>query len=106
MKIFFKEIPEITVDRNWTGSQMRDYCIKYNFYTGGTNEAYEEMLEYVECTKPTTDNIFKVAYDIFKHTPELNEDTDYSLEDHIAGLMHGIATDVVYECYTVGDFDI
>lgn len=43
-------------------------CISNNFYTCGDTREYSKMLEYVENSKPTLENIYAVAVDILDHT--------------------------------------
>lgn len=55
-------------ERAWSWQSVREVCIKCNWYTKGNNEAYHNMLMFVESHRPTDRNIEKVAEDIFRHS--------------------------------------
>ena len=65
--------PKIKVIRQWNMTDVMRMCISNNFYTCGDTREYSKMLEYVENSKPTPENIYAVAVDILDHTDE-NED--------------------------------
>ena len=104
-KAIFKGIPEIGTHRLWDCDRMRNFCIRYGYYSSGDCEDYESMLEFVMKEEPTQENMFYVAYDIVTHTSTLLEDTDFTLADHVAGLMFGIENEVVETVFHVQDFD-
>lgn len=60
--------------RVWSWQSVREACIKYEWYTEGTNEDYHEMLMFVETHKPIDSNITKVAKDIFNHSEKDGRD--------------------------------
>lgn len=59
---------KINEKKYWGMSEVRSMCIKHRFYTAGDCEAYGKMLNFVSNHKPTTNNIYKVATDIFEHS--------------------------------------
>ena len=57
-------------------SSVRGFCIERNFYTCGDCRAYEAMFEM--CHRATsTDDIFRIAEDIFEHS-----DIELIMEDY------------------------
>lgn len=59
---------QIKVITAWSASAVRVMCIKHEWYTRGDNEAYAKMLGFVDDNEPTTENIYRVAKDIFEHS--------------------------------------
>ena len=58
----------IKANRMWSWDSVRAVCVKHNFYTLGTNEAYASMLTFVKTHKPTYRNLYTVACDILEHS--------------------------------------
>ena len=81
----------INEEKRWWTSEIRNMCIENNWYTAGTVKEYSEMLEFVEEHEPTTENIYKVASDIFKHTSINDKGGGADIEN----IMFIIANDVV-----------
>ena len=79
--------PEITESVKWSSRDIRNMCIKNNWYTAGDIKAYSRMLDLVEDNEPTKLNIWKVAQDILEHS---SEDGLY-----VEAIMFAIANDVV-----------
>ena len=78
----FKEIRLMDVDA------MREFCIKRDLFTRGTNDEYDEFLRSVaNCENITTDDLVRFAEEIIKHSKG-----GWDIEE----LMSGIA----YQCYT------
>ena len=77
--------------------EVRNMCIKHEYYTAGDCEAYEKILNFVESHKPTTNNIYKVATDIFKHS-DINLDHYGVDEDE---MIQAIMFDIHKECVSV-----
>ena len=59
---------EINAKRRWSFDSVRAACIRNHLYTGGTCEEYSAMLEMVETTNPTYENLYIVACDIKEHS--------------------------------------
>ena len=56
--------PFIEVDKAWLASDVRHVCIKNNWYTHGTCQQYENMLNMVDKYYPSDMRIFYVAVHI------------------------------------------
>ena len=85
------DIPDITIEQRWHRDDVRRTCIEQNWYTCGDCEAYEKMLDMVEHTTPTTENIYRVAKDI----------CDHSEYQTISNVMFGLMHDAVLTFYTI-----
>lgn len=59
---------KITEKRTITRSALRNLCVEKDWYTYGTNEEYDNILNFVASNEMTTENIAKVATDIFEHS--------------------------------------
>ena len=59
---------KLAVRESWSYDDIREMCIRENFYTRGTCDEYETMLNFVETSEPTAENVFVVATDIAKHS--------------------------------------
>lgn len=88
IRISIEFTPEIREEKKWWSSEIRNMCIANDWYTAGTVKEYSDMLEFVEEHEPTTENIYKVAADIYMHT-SVNVDKD------LENMMFVIANDVV-----------
>lgn len=75
-------------ERVWSWQSVRKVCIKCDWYTMGDNEAYHNILMFVESHKPTDRNITKVAEDIFKHSDNENGRT-------LQSVAYALASDAV-----------
>jgi len=63
------------MDTYWNRSDVRNLCVRNNWYTGGDNREYSSMLDYVEKNSaPSTTNMMKVARDIAAHSSDLDPD--------------------------------
>lgn len=58
----------ITEVRTWTSSAVVSVCKTFNYYNAGDTTAYEKMLARVDRTRPTIDNLYKIALNIYNHT--------------------------------------
>lgn len=58
---------------NWTS--VRQFCIDHSFYTAGTQEQYEKLMDYVNKHK-TLDmiSLFVIVSDIISHSDICEED--------------------------------
>lgn len=66
----YTETTAIDVNRSWDYDSVREACIRHQLYTCGTNAAYSELLYFADENKPTVENIYKAAVDIFAHSSE------------------------------------
>lgn len=62
MKYGYKEI------RKLSSSELRALCIEQDWYTGGTNEEYYNLMSMTEKENITTDDIVEIATDIIEHS--------------------------------------
>lgn len=62
MKYGYKEV------RKLCSSDLRSLCIKENWYTGGTNDEYFNLMQMTEKDNITTDDIVEIATDIIEHS--------------------------------------
>lgn len=90
--IWIDEKPEITEQVIWSATEVRHLCIKNEWYTRGDNRAYSAMLDMVDESEPTTENLYKVAKDIKEHS---NTDSD------IASIMFQMKKYCVTSFYTI-----
>lgn len=93
IRINIEAEPEITETVKWSSSDIRNMCIKNEWYTAGDIKAYSKMLDFVEDNEPTKLNIWKVAQDILDHS---SEDDLY-----VEAIMFTIANDVVKTFFEV-----
>ena len=76
--------------RRWVeDDKVREMCIRYNYYTRGDNSAYSNMLAMCREAEDSTEYIKQIAIDIYHHST-LEDDTEYSPEEHVAGIMGAI----------------
>lgn len=64
MKYGYKEI------RTLSSSDLRALCIAEDWYTGGTNEEYANLMRMTEKDNITSDDIIEIATDIIDHSSE------------------------------------
>lgn len=80
-------------ERRTTCDKIRNICIKYGFYTQGSNEEYEILLSYGEKEHITTDDIVEMATDIGKHS--------YLIDMSIETVMNIIANECCFTYFEV-----
>lgn len=89
MKYGYKEV------RYLGASQLRALCIKEDWYTGGTNKEYAELLDKAENENITTDDIVEMATDIYEHSEEamsrLKRAAGYDMSECLKHIMFAIA---------------
>lgn len=77
--------PKITSRRVLFDTSVRGMCIKYHWYTCGTNEEYMAMLRKVEHQYRADDKfLYEIAKDIMSHSHMVNDET-------IGGVMSELA---------------
>ena len=85
----------IKTTKTWSSWDVRNMCVRENFYTCGNNEDYSKMLDYVnEHKNPEDMDIYIVAKDILKHTDE-------NLCQTMENIMFILANDVVKYFYNI-----
>ena len=63
-------------ERVWDSKSVRAACVKFRWYTCGTDEDYEKMIDFVDSHKPTDRNICRVIEDIFNHSDPEGRDIE------------------------------
>ena len=82
---------------NVSVSDMRDYCIRNNFYTSGTNEDYTcmfSMLTGIQVLRGFNEMVIvlqRIAKDILDHTPK----SDWILDDDYDNNVSEIMTEIL-----------
>ena len=74
---------------------IRNLCIKHNWFTVGTNEEYQELLDYGDYPYITAEHIAEMALMINKHTCC----SDY------CGQINEIAFEISRNCYSIFDIE-
>ncbi len=88
---------KITKEETWSRDALYALCNKEKWYTGGSNEDYEELLSMPDEMEPTDSNIFLAARDIAQHTP----DYDPNAPEDVANIMFMIRRYAVSTFYTL-----
>jgi hypothetical protein len=88
---------KINESKIWSADRIWTMCNKHEYYTRGYNEDYSKMLNFVTNHKPTTNNIYKVAMDIFEHS-DINLD-HYGVDKD--EMIQAIMFDIHNECVSV-----
>jgi len=79
--------------RRWVDSdKVYQMCNRYKYYTRGDNRAYSNMLAMSREAEDDTEAIKQIAIDIYHHS-SLIDDTEFSPEDHVAGIMCAILSE-------------
>jgi len=64
------KMPKIRERKIWSSMEVRNFCVRHDFYACGDNEDYETMLDFVRQNAPTTESLYLVAYDIAAHSED------------------------------------
>lgn len=93
----------IKSEKNWKSYDVRKVCVENNWYTHGTVEEYENMLNMVDNFRPSDLRIFLVALDIFNHSNQNYWIRDGGLTETeaIESIMFVLGNDVVKTFYTL-----
>lgn len=87
-------IKNIKVVKKWYWNDVRELCIRQNWYDKGTCGEYDTMLEFVKNSVPSTASIYQTAKDILEHTSD---------EQTLSNIMFYLANDVVKIFYEIED---
>lgn len=92
MKYGYKEI------RRLDSTDLRALCIREDWYTGGTNEEYYNLMQMTERENITTDDIVEIATDIIEHSERAKQAFERASggEDFYLHVMYLVAE----ACYT------
>lgn len=88
----------ITERRTVSPMDVRQVCIDHDFYTCGTNDDYEAMLDLVGNNMADLSNevLYEIADDIMRHSdPDKIDGMD------VASMMFLIDNDACYHCFEV-----
>lgn len=89
-----KKQPKVIENAVWISEEIRNFCLEEGYYSEGKVRDYEEMLNFVDQNKPTTENIYRVAKNILDHSDEEHERP-------VEYLMREISVDLVNRFYEV-----
>lgn len=85
-------IPEITVEKRIDSSSVRETCVRNNFYTMGTIEEYNELLDKANGDY-SVDLLYRLAEDI----------TEHSEHQTIENVMFVLEKEAVNTFFTIGE---
>ncbi len=92
-KQILDDYPRITERRDLDMVDVRGLCIKYSWYTCGTNEDYMAMLRKVEENQEADAYfLYDIAKDIMEHSRMENDETIESIMGELALHSHMIYT--------------
>lgn len=95
---------KIKLTRILDADKVRDMCIRYRHYTRGDNEAYSKMLLFADkVDADNTEDMYKVAKDIYEHSTIAETDTDYTEDELVAGIMYGLYNECTYTLVDIED---
>ena len=92
---------KINKSETWASEKVRTMCIKHRYYTAGDCEEYSKMLSFVSNHKPTTNNIYKVAADIYEHSDIDLERYGVEKNEMITAIMFEINSECVTAHYEI-----
>ena len=95
------KMKKINERKSWGMYEVRNMCVKHEYYTAGDCEAYEKILNFVEIHKPTTNNIYKVANDIFEHSDIDLDNYGVDKDEMVAAIMFDINNECVKTRYRI-----
>ena len=97
----FEECLEMAgLDVEWTSFNIQRFCIRHDFYTGGDNEHYSMMLDFVDNSKPTESVIQLVAMDIAFHSYE-SDGSAFSVYSPLDNVVNNIADAIKLELFGI-----
>lgn len=77
-KTVFDKPIRMTMIESWTPEEVREMCIRHDWYTRGDCKAYDAMLQMVIDLVPSPVNMFRVAKDIANHSGDKYDNEDGS----------------------------
>lgn len=90
---------QIEETKSWHPERVRECCIENQWYTRGTCEEYDQMLDFVRDNKPTIGNVFTVAKDIYLHS---DFDSRYDAEDEVTeAIMFHLNREAIVTSYFI-----
>ena len=92
----YKEVVDFRADA------VRALCIRYNWYTAGSGEAYQRMLDKVDEEPFSLELLEWVAEDIIEHTPTDHDDFE-EYEDAMPLVLFELNRHCCYRFYRKED---
>lgn len=84
------------IEKTWWSDDVRQFCIRHDYYTGGTNQDYFKMLNYVsDHMHPTDDDIVLVATDIYMHSTDYHDNPLENFNANVSFYTYEIFNEVV-----------
>lgn len=89
--------------KSWMPERIRQCCIDYQWFTCGSNAAYEILLDYVRDHKPTLDNLFHTACFIYQNSiwEKEIENSRYTKDEVIESIMFHLNCEVIVTSYYI-----
>ena len=77
--------------------KVREECISHNWYTRGSNKAYEYML-FTLCKGRTLEDVYRVANDIYEHSDKERIDNYFvtGVKEPVKCIMDYIINECTY----------
>lgn len=83
--------------RRMDAGNIRNICIKMDWYTRGTCNEYNKMFENAEAREATPEAIYETAKDIFNHSDmDYYRNSGYSDDEIIQNVMCYLVNDATY----------
>lgn len=81
----------IKTTRTWNSNEVREACIRCDFYTMGDNKSYSAMLDRVDELEPTPEALYEIALDIVEHSDDQTvENVMFCLERYAVSTFYKI----------------
>lgn len=93
----------ITEVKTWSSSAVVSVCKSFKYYTNGDTEAYEKMLARVDRTRPTIDNLYKIALNIYNHSEFDENYNGISKLEKIGYIMENLEKLAVHITYELAE---
>ena len=95
---------KIKTSESWSQYDVRNLCIKKDWYVRGSCDEYDKMLNYVnEHYYPKSKDVYNVAKDIFEHSNK-----DYwirggglSEKEAVESIMFELYNDCIFRHFTI-----
>ena len=84
-------------------SDLRNVCIRNDWYTRGTNDEYARLLTMVKDSKVTDSKLMKIAMDIYEHSDMERYERDYSENEILENIVHILINDGCTVTVTIED---
>lgn len=85
----------LTERQTWYPEDVREMCIRHDWYTCGTCKDYEDMMDLVAGLEPTPANMMRVAQNISNHSDNTEGEADPM------AIMYAIANEIVDRVFEI-----